>query len=146
MKESIQIAHTYAKYVIYQGFDNKYLEQNDIHIHFPDGASKKDGPSAGMAITSALISLALNQPLPSDLAMTGEISLNGKIMKIGGIREKVLAAKREGMTQVMLPAGNKADVDDFSEYIREGVQFHFVNHYDDAMKILFPDNKPFPSE
>lgn len=139
MQESIQIAHTYAKYVMHDGFGNEYLEMNDIHIHFPEGASKKDGPSAGITITTALISLALGKPIPNNFGMTGEISLNGKIMKIGGVREKILAAKREGLRQIIMPGGNKADVDELQGYVKEGVEFHFVNHYEDAMKILFPD-------
>ena len=70
--------------------------------------------------------------------MTGEISLNGKILKIGGVREKVLAGKREGMNRVLLPLSNKSDVDEFNDYIKEGVEFHFVSHYDEAIRILFP--------
>ena len=70
--------------------------------------------------------------------MTGEISLNGKVLKIGGVREKVLAAKREGLSQILLPLSNKTDVDEFKDYIKEGMQFHYVNHYDQAIKILFP--------
>ena len=138
MQESTQIAYSYAKYILSTFFKNSFLETNDVHIHFPDGASKKDGPSAGVAITSSLISLALNTPTADVVAMTGEISLTGKVLKIGGVKEKILAAKREGVKKVILPLDNKPDVDELKDYIKEALEFHFVDNYLQAMNILFP--------
>ena len=138
MQESIQIAYTHAKHILSMHLNSDYLEKNDVHIHFPDGASKKDGPSAGIAITSSLISLATNVPIADLVAMTGEISLTGKVLKIGGVREKVLAAKREGISKVILPLANKQDVEDLKDYIKERVEFYYAETYSDVMKILFP--------
>jgi len=138
MQESTQIAYSYAKYILSTFFNSSFLETNDVHIHFPDGASKKDGPSAGVAITSSLISLALDTPTADVVAMTGEISLTGKVLKIGGVKEKVLAAKRENVKKVILPLDNKEDVDELKDYIKEGLEFEFADSYMQVMKILFP--------
>ena len=137
MKESIQIAHTFSKNLCFTKFGNDYLEQNDIHIHFPEGASKKDGPSAGITITSALVSLATGTPISGELGMTGEISLNGKILKIGGLREKVLAAKREGLNKIIVPVSNRLDIDELDSNLKEGLDFYFVAEYEEALPILF---------
>ena len=137
MQESIQIAHTFAKSLCHEMFDNKYLEENNIHIHFPEGASKKDGPSAGITITTALLSLALNKAIKADVGMTGEISLNGKVLKIGGLREKVLAAKREGLKEIVVPETNKADIDELKQEITEGISFHYVSEYEQVLRIMF---------
>ena len=141
MQESTQIAHTFAKSLCHGMFGSKYLEENNIHIHFPEGASKKDGPSAGITITTALVSLATGMTVPGDLGMTGEISLNGKVLKIGGIREKSLAAKREGLKRIVLPAANKADVEELKSEVKTGLEFIYVNDYEDVMKVAFPDAK-----
>lgn len=138
MQESIQIAYTYAKYLLSTFYHNDFLEKNDVHIHFPDGASKKDGPSAGVAITSSLISLSMNLQTVDSFAMTGEISLTGKVLKIGGVKEKVLAAKREGIKKVILPASNKQDVEDLKDYIKEGIEFYFAEKYIEVIQVLFP--------
>ena len=137
MKESTEIAHTYAKAVCHEYFNNKYLEENNIHIHFPEGASKKDGPSAGITITTALISLATGVPVRGDTGMTGEISLNGRILKIGGLREKVLAAKREGLTRILVPASNEIDVEEMKDEVKQGVDFIFVKDYDQVLDQAF---------
>lgn len=139
MQESTQIAHTFAKSVCHGLFGNKYLEENNVHIHFPEGASKKDGPSAGITITTAFVSLATGMHVPGDLGMTGEISLNGKVLKIGGIREKSLAAKREGLTRIIVPESNRADVDELKPEVKKGLDFLFVQDYEDVMKIAFPE-------
>jgi len=109
MKESSEIAYTYAKNFVYKLYnqhkmyfiknkiDPNLLNKNKIHIHVPEGATPKDGPSAGITLTCALISLALNQPLINDIGMTGEISLNGNVMPIGGLKEKLIAARRENL-------------------------------------------------
>lgn len=141
MKESIQIAHTLAKNILHEKFENDYLENNDIHIHFPEGASKKDGPSAGITITSALISLATDKQIHGEIGMTGEISLNGKVLKIGGLREKLLAAKREGLKRVLVPFSNKIDVEELEESIKEGLEIKFVKNYDEVLEILFGEEE-----
>lgn len=96
MKESVEIAYSYARKFL-KKIGNEMMEKYKIHIHVPEGATPKDGPSAGITITSSLISLALEKTLPTNVGMTGEISLKGKVMKIGGLKEKVIAAKREGL-------------------------------------------------
>src|SRR3990167_2729557 len=142
MQESLQIAHTYTKGLCESMLSNKYLEEHTIHVHFPEGASKKDGPSAGISITTALVSLATGVPVPADTGMTGEISLNGKVLKIGGLREKTLAAKREGLKRVIVPESKRADVAEMPAEIREGVEFCFVKEYPEILKLLFPSLTP----
>ena len=139
MKESVEIAFTFAK-IFVNNLDkqNNFLEENKLHIHFPEGASRKDGPSAGITITTALISIAIGKKYNVDFAMTGEISLNGNVMKIGGLREKVLAAKREGITNVICPYSNKADVEDMKDYIKKDMNFHFVRTYKEVYDLIFP--------
>ena len=139
MKESIRIAYTYSK-VFLDSIDptNNFLIDNHIHLHVPEGATPKDGPSAGCTIVTATISLALNRPVRENLAMTGEISLRGKILPVGGIKEKVLAAKRAGVDTVILPADNKKDFDDLPDLIKRDVTVHFAENYEDVYKIAFP--------
>eukprot|EP01017_Pseudomicrothorax_dubius_P008012 TRINITY_DN12597_c0_g1_i2.p1 TRINITY_DN12597_c0_g1~~TRINITY_DN12597_c0_g1_i2.p1 ORF type:complete len:165 (-),score=61.56 TRINITY_DN12597_c0_g1_i2:62-499(-) len=119
--------------------NNHFLEVNDVHVHFPEGASKKDGPSAGIAITTSLISLALDAPMAEEFAMTGEISLTGKVLKIGGVKEKVMAAKREGVTNIILPLSNQTEFEKLEDYIKEGLVVHFVDIYFDVLKLVFPN-------
>jgi Lon-like ATP-dependent protease len=127
MKESSTIAQTYAKNFVQAKFKEtqpeavKFLESTDIHIHFPEGAVPKDGPSAGITITSALVGLALKRsPLPL-LGMTGEISLNGKVLKIGGVKEKTMAAQREGLKHLIFPASNRKDIERLPDFIKAGI-------------------------
>jgi len=146
MKESSMIAQTYAKNFLNKTFPENeaarnYLETHNLHIHFPEGAVKKDGPSAGITITSAMVSLALGKSVPQDIAMTGEISLNGKVLAIGGVKEKTMAAAREGVKKLIFPKSNEKDVKDLPDYIKEGITFFFVEDYSDVFKILFPDVK-----
>lgn len=103
MKESVQLAYTYAKFVCSSLFNCQYLEENDVHINFPEIEIGKDGPSAGVAITSALISLALGRPMINEIAMTGEITLSGRVSAIGGVKEKTMGAKREGIKSLIFP-------------------------------------------
>ena len=138
MQESVQIAYTYIRDFCKNFFKSDFLETNDIHIHFPEGASKKDGPSAGIAIATSLVSLLLNKPILEDTAMTGELSLCGKVLKIGGIKEKLLAAKREGIKTVLLPLENEPEVNELKDYIKQDIHIHFVRSYWDVLKYLFP--------
>ena len=118
-----------------------FIEEKDIHIHFPEGSTPKDGPSAGITITSALISLALDKPLIPEIGLTGEISLNGKVLPIGGFKEKIMAASREGIKTLIFPKANEKDINKLPEYIKEGITFYFVDDYIDVFKIIFPDIK-----
>ncbi|CAG0913217.1 unnamed protein product [Notodromas monacha] len=138
MKESVQIAYTYARALI-SSVDplNHVLQDGHVHVHVPEGATPKDGPSAGCTIVTALLSLAFGQPVAQNLAMTGEISLTGKVLPVGGIKEKIIAAQRVGVTYVILPADNKKDFSDLPAFIREGVTVHFAEHYRDIYDAVF---------
>lgn len=142
MQESASIAYTFAKNFVRDRIKNeqaiKNLEAQDIHVHFPEGATPKDGPSAGITITSALISLATGIPAPSHIGMTGEISLTGKVLPIGGVKEKTLGALREGVSELIFPEANCKDVADLPDYIKKDVKFHFAKDYDDVFTVLFP--------
>lgn len=139
MKESARIAYTFARaFLMEQDPDNDFLVTSHIHLHVPEGATPKDGPSAGCTIVTALLSLALGQPVLQNLAMTGEVSLTGKILPVGGIKEKTIAAKRAGVTCIILPAENKKDFADLAPFITEGLEVHFVEHYRDVFRIAFP--------
>ena len=116
--------------------DNKFFQSHSIHLHVPEGATPKDGPSAGITMASSLLSLALNRSIP-EVAMTGELTLTGKVLKIGGVKEKVMAAKRRNIFTVILPAANRGDYDELADYIRDGMTAHFVDMYDQVFSILF---------
>ncbi|XP_014249291.2 lon protease homolog, mitochondrial-like, partial [Cimex lectularius] len=103
------------------------------------GAVPKDGPSGGIAIVSALLSLAMNRPIRQNITMTGEVSLKGNVIAVGGIKEKIMAAKRVGVNCVLLPDENKKDFNDLPSYITEGLEIHFVTNYDEVYKLAFPN-------
>ncbi len=125
------------------GISPKVLAESDIHIHVPAGAIPKDGPSAGVAMFTALASLLLNKPVRHDLAMTGEITLRGLVLPIGGLKEKTLAAKRAGIKHVVVPKRNEKDMPEIPEEVRKTLQFHFVNDIDEVMKIaLGAESRP----
>ncbi|MBZ3881596.1 Lon protease-like protein, mitochondrial [Sciurus carolinensis] len=139
MKESARIAYTFARaFLMQQDPTNEYLVSSHIHLHVPEGATPKDGPSAGCTIITALLSLAMDRPVRQNLAMTGEVSLTGKILPVGGIKEKTIAAKRAGVTCVILPAENRKDFHDLAAFITEGLEVHFVDHYSQVFDIAFP--------
>ncbi|KAM9105420.1 lon protease homolog, mitochondrial isoform 3-T3 [Megaptera novaeangliae] len=142
MKESARIAYTFARAFLMQ-YDptNEYLVTSHIHLHVPEGATPKDGPSAGCTIVTALLSLALGQPVRQNLAMTGEVSLTGKVLPVGGIKEKTIAAKRAGVTCIILPTENKKDFYDLAAFITEGLEVHFVEHYREIFNIAFPEEQ-----
>ncbi|KAB0800359.1 hypothetical protein PPYR_06099 [Photinus pyralis] len=138
MKESARIALTVARnYLRALDPENKFLENSHLHLHVPEGATPKDGPSAGCTIVTALLSLAKNEPIRQDVAMTGEISLMGKILPVGGIKEKTIAAKRSGVKCIILPEENKKDYNDLPQFITEGLEVHFVNNYNEIFDIVF---------
>ncbi|MBW01356.1 Lon protease mitochondrial, partial [Eschrichtius robustus] len=142
MKESARIAYTFARAFLMQ-YDptNEYLVTSHIHLHVPEGATPKDGPSAGCTIVTALLSLALGRPVRQNLAMTGEVSLTGKVLPVGGIKEKTIAAKRAGVTCIILPTENKKDFYDLAAFITEGLEVHFVEHYREIFNIAFPEEQ-----
>jgi ATP-dependent Lon protease len=129
MKESAQTALTLAKI-----FTSESLEKFDIHIHVPAGATPKDGPSAGVAMFLALVSLLSNKPIRADVAMTGEISLRGLVLPIGGVKEKTLAALRAGIKTVMVPRRNEKDLEDVPKEAREKLEFVLLERVDDAVR------------
>ncbi|XP_014089309.2 lon protease homolog, mitochondrial isoform X1 [Bactrocera oleae] len=140
MKESAQIALTVARnYLRSKNEDNTFLEKGHIHLHVPEGSTPKDGPSAGVTIVTALISLATNRPVRQNLAMTGEVSLKGRVLPVGGIKEKTIAAKRSGITCIILPEENKKDFAELPAYITDGIEAHFATSYEDVYKIAFPN-------
>ena len=136
MKESAQAALSYLKSKAEDfGIDPEIFSQLDIHLHVPAGAIPKDGPSAGVTILTALTSLFIGKSVKSRLAMTGEITLRGMVLPVGGIREKVLAAKRAGIKSIILPDKNKRDLEDIPENQLKGLKFHFVKKNDEVLKI-----------
>lgn len=137
MSESIQVAYSYAKRLA-SSKQNSFLDLNSIHIHAPEGAVSKDGPSAGVTITTAILSLAFNTPVLAYLAMTGEISLNGRVLPIGGLKEKLVAAKREGVKTVVLPEANRHNWEELSVSLREGFTAVFVSEYHEVFAVAFP--------
>ncbi|KAF7396660.1 hypothetical protein HZH66_007522 [Vespula vulgaris] len=146
MKESIHIAMTVAKNFL-KNVDpsNTFLYDSHIHLHVPEGATPKDGPSAGVTIATALISLAKNQAIRQDVAMTGELSLIGKVLPVGGIKEKTIAAKRVGVTCVILPEENKKDFNDLPKYITDGLEVHFASTFEDIYRICFLEGQKAPT-
>lgn len=142
--ESAKIALSYIKSNYkYFGVDYSVLEENDIHIHVPEGAIRKDGPSAGTALTTAIISAITKRKIPSNIAMTGEITLRGEILAIGGLKEKIIGAKRAGVTKVYLPSSNEKDLEEIEDYIKEGIKFIFVSNYKELYKDLTSTKKEY---
>lgn len=135
MKESAQIALSYAKSVAKEyGVDSKFFKDNDIHMHIPEGAVPKDGPSAGITMSTAIVSAIANIPVDRYLAMTGEVTLRGKVLPIGGLKEKLLAAKDAGMKKVLVPVKNKTDVEEFSTEITDRLKIVYVSEMTEVLK------------
>jgi ATP-dependent Lon protease len=136
MKESAQTALSYLRSQARQlHLDVTDFNKHDLHIHVPAGATPKDGPSAGSTIAVALASLLTQRLVRSDLAMTGEISLRGRILRVGGIKEKVLAAARSGLKQLILPEGNKNDWSEVPDEVRKKMKVHFVTHVSELIGL-----------
>jgi len=148
MRESAQAALSWVRgHARDVGFDTDWFEGKDVHIHVPAGAVPKDGPSAGIAIATALVSLALGRPVSEDVAMTGEITLTGQVLPIGGVREKVLAAQRAGIRTVILPKENEGDLDDLPKDVRREMRFVPVDSVDEVLRVALPEGDvvEFPS-
>ena len=138
MQESAQIALSYVRTNSLK-FDikNNSFDNKDIHIHVPDGAIKKDGPSAGVTLVTALVSLFSNKKVPSNIAMTGEITLRGKVLPIGGLREKLIGVKRAGANKIYVPVRNKSDIDEIDSELKEGLEIIYVDDYMDIYREIF---------
>lgn len=138
MKESVEIALSYIKSNCDNyGINSDILDNNDIHIHFESGSIPKDGPSAGITILTTLISLFLDKPVPNDISMTGEITLRGKILPVGGLKEKLIAAKRCGINTVFIPKDNSNDIEEIDDIIKEGLEIIFVSDYEEIYRKIF---------
>lgn len=138
MKESASVAYSFVRSQR-EAFDleNNFNEKYDIHLHFPEGAVPKDGPSAGIAITTALISAISHREIRQDVAMTGEITITGEVLPIGGVKEKVIGAHRVGITNVILPYDNGSDVEELPKEVKKDITIHLVKTYDEVEKIVF---------
>jgi ATP-dependent Lon protease len=144
MKESCQAALSYIRSRSDMfGLAKDFFNKIDIHVHVPEGAVPKDGPSAGVAITTAMVSALCKIPVRRDVAMTGEITLRGRALEIGGVKEKVIAAHRAEIKTVILPNDNKKDLEDIPEYVLKDLNFVFVHHLDEVLKVAlaFPSAK-----
>ena len=147
MQESANIAYSYIKSICAShGIDMTWFDRNSIHLHVPEGATPKDGPSAGITMATAIYSLITGQIMAPDMAMTGELSLLGKVMPIGGLKEKVLAAKRNMVKTILIPKFNKRDLDKLEDNVKEGLTFHLVGDMEEVLSFAFPEDKyPFGS-
>ncbi len=142
MKESSEIAWSYLHSALHKyapGYS--FFEKAQVHIHIPEGATPKDGPSAGITMLTALLSLLTDTPVLDNLGMTGELTLTGRILPIGGVKEKLVAARRSGLKTIIFPKDNIRDYDELPEYIKKGLTIHFVEHYDEVFAIAFPELK-----
>lgn len=139
MRESSEIAYSYIRSLLAR--DEKYanfFDEHLVHLHVPAGATPKDGPSAGITMSLSLYSLATGQPIKEGIAMTGEITLTGKILPIGGVKEKTIGARRVGITELIFPEDNRRDFEQLPDYIKEGITVHFADYFDDVLKVAFP--------
>ncbi len=142
MKESASLAMTYVKANAERyGIDHQVFKQWDLHIHVPEGAIPKDGPSAGITMITSLVSLYTQRKVKKNLAMTGEITLRGKVLPVGGIKEKILAAKRAGIKEIILCDKNKKDIDEIKADYLKGLTFHFVSEMDEVIELAITDEK-----
>jgi ATP-dependent Lon protease len=137
MKESARIALSWFRaHAARYGVDPQFYKDSEIHLHIPAGAIPKDGPSAGVTMVTALASALSGRPVRGDVAMTGEITLSGKVLPVGGIKEKVLAARRSGIVEVILPRQNEKNVrEDLTDEVRQGLVVHFVDEMDEVLAL-----------
>ena len=139
MQESASIAYTFVRSIAAQNFGvgADFFEGRQIHLHIPEGATPKDGPSAGITMATALLSLVIKKKIKDRLAMTGELSLTGQVLPIGGLKEKTVAARRNKIRDIIIPAGNESDVDDIPEHVKKGITFHPVQRMEEVIEIAF---------
>jgi ATP-dependent Lon protease len=142
MKESAQAALSYVRTKVEElGIDHDFYEKTDIHIHVPEGATPKDGPSAGITIATALVSALTKKPVRKDVGMTGEITLRGRVLPIGGLKEKSLSAHRAGIKTIILPKENEKDIEDIPQSVKEGLSFITVSHLDEVLKVALAGDR-----
>ena len=138
MKQSATIAYQYIKaHPQMAGITSKEFDAKDIHVHVPEGATPKDGPSAGITLVSSMVSALRGQAIKKGIAMTGEMTLRGRVLPVGGIKEKILAAKRAGVTTIVISEDNRKDIEDINEVYVQGLTFHYVKNIDDVIKFIF---------
>ncbi|KAI9186577.1 hypothetical protein LWI28_018737 [Acer negundo] len=142
MKESAQIAHTVARAILLEKDPkNTFFANSKLHLHIPAGATPKDGPSAGCTMVTSLLSLAMKKFVKKDLAMTGEITLTGRILPIGGVKEKTIAARRSDIKTIIFPSVNRRDFDELAPNVKEGLDVHFVDYYNQIFDLAFGDEQ-----
>jgi ATP-dependent Lon protease len=135
MQESAQAAMSYVRSrAVEMGLEKDFYQKIDVHIHVPEGAIPKDGPSAGITMATSLVSALIKAPVHNDLAMTGEITLRGTVLPIGGLKEKILAAHRAGIKHVLIPAENEKDIEEIPATVLKSVELSLVAHMDDVLK------------
>lgn len=141
MRESSEIALSFVRARLCQlPACADFFDQHSVHLHVPAGATPKDGPSAGITMALALFSLAYGKAVKPGIAMTGELTLTGRVLPIGGVREKTLAPRRVGIKELIFPAENQKDFDELPDYIKEGLEVHFVRHFEEVLKIAYPND------
>ena len=123
------------------GCDPDFFDMSMVHLHVPEGATPKDGPSAGITMATALVSLARKERIRRPLAMTGELTLTGQVLPVGGIREKVIAARRSKVMELILPHGNRRDFEELPDYLREGINVHFARNYREVFEYVFHEHR-----
>jgi ATP-dependent Lon protease len=136
MRESVDAAYSYVRSrATALGIDESVFRESDLHIHLPAGAIPKDGPSAGITLTLAIASALSGRPVRRDIAMTGEVTLRGKVLEIGGVKEKVLAAYRSGLREIIMPKSNEKDLRDVPDEVRKNMSFVFVERMDEVLRF-----------
>jgi ATP-dependent Lon protease len=139
MKESAQAALSYIRTNASSlRIPENFYQECDLHIHIPAGATPKDGPSAGITIATAVLSLLREKPIPREIAMTGELTLSGRVLPVGGIKEKILAARRAGVKTVILPKKNEKNLDDIPDYIKQEMHLVLVEHIQEVLDLTLP--------
>jgi ATP-dependent Lon protease len=143
MVESSEIAYSYVMAHLQKyGTADDYFDKHFVHLHVPAGATPKDGPSAGVTMTTALLSMISGRAVVPHLGMTGELTLTGRVLPIGGLKEKAIAARRAGLKVLVFPEGNRKDFDELPDYLKEGLEVHFARDYEDVYKVAFGEGKP----
>ena len=142
MRESAEIAYSYViGHLKDYGCDPDFFDMSMVHLHVPEGATPKDGPSAGITMATALVSLARKERIKRPLAMTGELTLTGQVLPVGGIREKVIAARRSKVMELILPHANRKDFEELPDYLRDGINVHFARNYREVFEYVFHEHR-----